>query len=475
VPAAGVSTLLKREEGVAEVPEAPADLMRLCDERDLAFGVAGPGEGLLVVRVPAPRGPGRPSGYVTARVDLRSLGPTLEAIAARRFGGHGVKLLIATHERRAVASFGVGGVTPGGSVADLPIWRSLPAETPWDRAVSVVSEHEAGGVREVGALETVPTLGWAVAIWRPEPVAYAALAEMRRQGMWVALGAALLALVVGFLTARGVTRPILRLVEQTRVIAERRWRDVQPLPARRDEIGELGQSLGSMAKELESSEEEIARQAKLRGDLSRFMSGDLVEAIVRGAHSLELGGKRAEVTVLFADVVGFTPLSEARGAEQVVSLLNELFSMMSEIVFRHGGTVDKFIGDCLMAVWGAPVPREDHAARALSAAEDMMRFLETANEEYKARFDIEVRLGIGVNSGEVIVGNIGSDKRMEYTVIGDVVNVAARLESIARPNEVLVAEGTKALVEGAFDFRFLGEKKLSGRKAETAVYALETD
>ena len=100
-------------------------------------------------------------------------------------------------------------------------------------------------------------------------------------------------------------------------------------------------------------------------------------------------------------------------------------------MFRHGGTVDKFIGDCIMAVWGAPSAQDDHAARALAAAEDMMRFLETANEGWQEKYDVEIRLGIGVNSGEAIVGNVGSDKRMEYTVIGDVVNVAARLEAIA--------------------------------------------
>jgi len=205
------------------------------------------------------------------------------------------------------------------------------------------------------------------------------------------------------------------------------------------------------------------------------MSKQLVDAIVTGEHSLSLGGKRTMVSVVFADVVGFTPLAEARQAEQIVGLLNELFSMLTEIVFRHGGTVDKFIGDCIMAVWGAPVSQEDHATRALAAAEDMMRFLETANEGWKEKYDVEIRLGIGVNSGEAIVGNIGSDKRMEYTVIGDVVNVAARLEAIAQPNQVLVSEATHALVGDAFGLRKLGDRKLTGRKTETAVYALELD
>jgi class 3 adenylate cyclase len=396
-------------------------------------------------------------------------------VAERRFGGHDVRMLIATHDRRAVVSFGMEGVAPGTSVATHPIWGSLPAGTPWNQRIGVVAELEEGGVRMVGAIETVPDLGWAVAIWRPEPVAYAALAEMREKGGMVAAFAAIFGLLVALIASRGVTGPVLALVTQARLIGERKWKEVAAPSGRSDEIGELGRAFSRMSGDLEKGEEEIARQAKLRGDLGRFMSKPLVDAIVAGEHSLSLGGKRAPISVLFADVVGFTPMAESRQAEQVVALLNELFSVLSEIVFRHGGTVDKFIGDCLMAVWGAPIAQEDHAARALSAAEDMMRFLETANEEWKEKYDVEIRLGIGVNSGEAIVGNIGSDKRMEYTVIGDVVNVAARLEAIAAPNQVLVAETTKELAGDAFVLKQLGTRKLTGRKNETAVYLLETE
>ena len=148
--------------------------------------------------------------------------------------------------------------------------------------------------------------------------------------------------------------------------------------------------------------------------------------------------------------------------------------MLTEIVFRHGGTVDKFIGDCIMAVWGAPVPQADHADRALAAAEDMMHFLEVAAAEWKKKYDVEIRLGVGVSSGEAIVGNIGSNKRMEYTVIGDVVNVAARLEGLAAPNQVLVAEGTHALASDRFELVSIGDRNLLGRKNSVHVFELVT-
>jgi adenylate cyclase len=429
----------------------------------------------VVARVPAASGTKqRPAGYVVVNANLESLRAQLEDIAVRRFGGKDISLLIATQDGQVVASFGVQGVSPGSHVGGLPIWAVLPKNMTAKKA-DFVSEHVDSGTPMVGALETVPTLGWAVAIWRPKAVAYASITEMRRNGVAVAAGAALLSLLVALFAARSVTAPILELVGVSRLIGQRRWREVSLGSPRSDEIGELSRSLEQMSSDLEKGEGEIARQAKLRGDLGRFLSKPLVDAIVRGDHPLALGGKRAPVSILFADVVGFTPLTEARDAEQIVKLLNELFSVLSEIVFRHEGTVDKFIGDCLMAVWGAPVPQEDHAARALAAAEDMMRFLETANEEWKEKYDVEIRLGIGVNSGEAIVGNIGSDKRMEYTVIGDVVNVAARLEAIAAPDQVLVAETTKELVGARFVLRRLGARRLTGRKNETEVYALEME
>lgn len=481
VPAAKVSTVIRRAAADADdAPESTPELRAAADASGVAFAVPSaapntPLRGIVVARIPSSPDAKGPPGYVVVGVDLAPLGDDLRGVAERRFGGHDVGLLISTRDRRAVATYGMPGIVPGASVADHPLWKRLSTDAPWTQRVGVVSEYPAtNGATMIGVAQTMPELDWAVAVWRPEPVAYAALAEMRRKGALVAFAAALLALIAGALTARRVTTPILELVAQARLIGERKWRKVTLGSPGDDEIGELTRSLGQMSSDLEKGEVEIAHEAKLRGDLGRFMSKPLVDAIVRGEHPLALGGKRSPVSVLFADIVGFTPLAESRDAEQVVGLLNELFSVLSEIVFRHGGTVDKFIGDCIMAVWGAPIPQEDHAARALAAAEDMMRFLETANEEWREKYDVEIRLGIGVNSGEAIVGNVGSDKRMEYTVIGDVVNIAARLEAIAQPNQVLVAETTKRLAGDKFALRELGARKLTGRKAETMVYALET-
>lgn len=475
VPAAKISTVISKQGASAKPPEGTPELRKLADEKGAAFRVTGPGQGVVIASVPSKGGPDAPKGYLVAAVPLHLLADDLRAIVERRFGAEDVGFLLVTRERAAVAWAGKQRVAAGEDVSGQPLLAALSPQLAWDRRMSAVGQAEVDGRPVVGVMETLPDLGCALAIWRPREVAFAAITEMQRRGLLVAAAAALLALAVGIAAGRGLTRPILDLVAQARLIGQRRWRDVKLEAARDDELGELTTSLGQMAKDLEEGEAEVARQQKLRGDLSRFMDKAIVEQIVRGEHPLSLGGQRANVTVLFADVVGFTPLAESREPERMVALLNELFSVLTEIVFRHGGTVDKFIGDCIMAVWGAPVPQEDHARRALSAAEDMMRFLEAANDDWKQRYDVEVRLGIGVNSGEAIVGNIGSDKRMEYTVIGDVVNVAARLEAIAAPNQVLVADATRTLAGEAFPLRHLGEQALTGRQAKTQVYALESD
>lgn len=470
VPSAGVDTIISRTDGApAAVPSLDPNTAAIADERGVAFATLPDGDGTIVVPV---RGASGVRGYVTSRVALSGVRESLADTAAARFDNAAVHIVIADEGRRAVAAFGVRGVKPGASVRDLAVWGVLPEGTTWQSRVSVISPHQSAGVAMVGGVETVPELGWAIALWRTEDSAYASLGKLRRQTAYVGVGAGLLAALIGLLAGRRVAQPIVRLAAQARLIGQRRWRDVAVESLGSDELGQLAGSLQSMAVELESSEEEIARQARLRGDLSRFLSRELVDAIVRGEHPLALGGKRMPVTVLFADVVAFTPLAESRPAEQVVALLNELFSVLAEVVFRHDGMVDKFIGDCIMAVWGAAHPADDHAARALLAAQDMMRFLETANEEWKDKYGVEIRLGIGINSGEAIVGNIGSNKRMEFTVVGDVVNIASRLEAMAQPDQVLVGEGTCEAVGAQVDLELIGERNLTGRKAASKVYSL---
>jgi len=238
----------------------------------------------------------------------------------------------------------------------------------------------------------------------------------------------------------------------------------------RDELAVLGDVLSSAAADLQASEERIREEEAIRRDLRRYLDSDLVDRVVRREQDMKLGGERREISVLFADVVAFTPIADSLAAEETVGLLNELFTILTEIVFRHEGTVDKFIGDSVMAIWGAPQLQPDHAARAIAAAEDMMRWLEAGNQGWRQKFGVTVELAIGINSGHAVVGNVGSETRMQYTAIGDVVNVAARLESIARPQQILVTHATKALAGDDFQYSSLGPRQLVGRRDPVKLF-----
>lgn len=220
--------------------------------------------------------------------------------------------------------------------------------------------------------------------------------------------------------------------------------------------------------------DDITLERRLRGVLSRYMSKDIVERILEDPRRNVLGGARGAVTVLFADIRGFTGVAEGLSAEKTVEMLNEFFSVMAEAVIENQGVVDKYIGDMIMAVFGAPFPHPSDADRALKTALDMHQALGALNARRADKGEPAIRIGVGVASGEVVLGNVGSEKRMDFTVIGDAVNTAARLESLTRRLgvEILVAESTKRASKDDFLFRQIDAVVLPGKKQVTNVFQL---
>jgi adenylate cyclase len=188
----------------------------------------------------------------------------------------------------------------------------------------------------------------------------------------------------------------------------------------------------------------LAREEVARANYSRFMPEYVVKQLLQSPDSFRLGGVNQTVTVLFADIRGFTAISEREKPEKVVGLLNKYFSVMSEIIFSHGGTLDKYIGDGLMAIFGAPTVGEEDALNAVKAAVTMQKQVSKLNEELRAEGFDSISIGIGLHTGEATIGYIGSDKRSEYTAIGDTVNLASRLESNATGGQILMTEATAA-------------------------------
>ncbi len=209
----------------------------------------------------------------------------------------------------------------------------------------------------------------------------------------------------------------------------------------------------------------------LRDTVSRYVSPEVAEEILKNPDLLQLGGRRQPVTVLFADIRNFTAMSETMAPEAVVEVLNDYFTEMVELVFRYRGTLDKFVGDALMAVFGVPVPLPHAATRAVECALAMQRHL--AQMQAQGRTPIQ-GARIGINTGEAIVGNIGSDRRMDFTVVGDVVNVAARLQELAKELEAdtLISEATYRELDKKFNLVPEKAVVLRGRKEATAIYRL---
>ncbi len=221
-----------------------------------------------------------------------------------------------------------------------------------------------------------------------------------------------------------------------------------------------------MHDELES------RNELLRQVLHRYVDNEVADIILTDPERhLKLGGETRQVTVLFADLRGFTKFTASHSAKQVVDTLNLVFDELVEIVFQNKGTFDKFLGDAIMAFYGAPLISTDDAERALHSALDMQSCFIRLQSEGGNQILSSLGLGIGIHSGEVVVGNIGSERVMDYTVIGDTVNIARRLQEVARPGEILISEATYQLVPNA-DANLLGSQSLPGHEP-VVTYALQ--
>lgn len=214
-----------------------------------------------------------------------------------------------------------------------------------------------------------------------------------------------------------------------------------------------------------------SRNQLLRQVLNRYVAEDVAEVILTDPERhMKLGGELREVTVLFADIRGFTRYTEQHAAAEVIAALNSIFQALSEVVFEHRGTFDKYLGDGLMIFFGAPVAEDDDAQRAVEAALEMQtRFQELRRTESDFA---ELGLGIGVHSGEAVVGNIGSDELMDYTVVGDVVNVAKRLQERAGPGELLLSDETYRAVDVGRPAAGR-ELELPGRRGGIKAYLIE--
>jgi adenylate cyclase len=290
----------------------------------------------------------------------------------------------------------------------------------------------------------------------------AAVNKARKEAGVITAVMVIVGLIGAVVLATLLARPIHRLVEATDAVAQGDLSVSVPVTTR-DELGVLTESFNRMARSLR--EKEMIKRA-----FSRYVAPEIAEEVLKDPEHAMLTGERRQATVLFCDIRGFTSMSERLTPEQVVSLLNDFYTLMVETVSKHDGSLQKFLGDAVLAVFGAPIAHPDHAARAVLTALDMRAAVADLAKRRRAQGLAPFEVGIGVSVGEVIAGTVGTEERMEYTVIGDSVNVASRLQDRAKPGSILLSRRTYDAVRDVVDAKSLGAIKVKGKEAEVDVY-----
>jgi PAS domain S-box-containing protein len=225
-------------------------------------------------------------------------------------------------------------------------------------------------------------------------------------------------------------------------------------------------------RELGTKVQEVSEERRVIKDMfCRYMSAEVVSNLIEFPDDLKLGGGRRNATVFFADIRGYTRFSEGREPEEIIDILNGYFSEAVERVIENRGYIDKFIGDCIMAVWGVPLPEsEEDAANAVSCALAIQKTIQSSRRRFFRKDAASLKVGIGINTGPLVAGNLGSLRRMDYSVIGDTVNIAARLEGIAGPDEIIISEAVKKCLDGAFRLEKRQAVRVKGREKPVEIY-----
>jgi len=268
--------------------------------------------------------------------------------------------------------------------------------------------------------------------------------------------------IIAFLLSRSITRPIYKLSSVAKSVGEGNF-DRAVEVRTKDEIGVLSEAFNKMIQGLKERE-------LITKTFGKYVSPEVADMILKNPEKISLKGARKELTIFFADIRGFTQLADTIEPEELVSLLNEYLSHMTKIIMKYGGTIDKFIGDAIMVFWGDPIYYEDHAVRAVKTALEMKESLKTLQKKWFEEGQRTLSMGIGINTGYVTVGNMGSDVRMDYTVIGSNVNIAARINTKAGSDQILIAKRTYGLVKDVVEVKKLEPVELKGVREPVEIY-----
>ncbi|MDR2588212.1 MAG: HAMP domain-containing protein [Spirochaetales bacterium] len=349
---------------------------------------------------------------------------------------------------------------------------------------SILAFTAGGGERVARSFYFAP-FGWHIFLTEEKAAFYSDVKAITTQTIFMIAGACAAAVLLLFFFANILTRPLVRVVEAMNGIIHSGDMASRVEVEFSDETGRLAQTFNIMINELDRAYREIKRYAfdavlaqkkeqRIRQIFQKYVPKDLIDKFFAAPESMLVGDNRM-LAVLFSDIRGFTAISENMPPDEVVSSLNRYFSGQVDIIMNRSGIVDKYIGDAIMAFWGAPIQHDDDALQAVLSAFDMLDALKEFNRHQKKAGKPEFTIGIGINYGIVTVGNIGSERKMDYTVIGDMVNLASRMEGLTKiyREEILISESIYAELQGKFPARLLDTAAVKGKTQGVKIYTVK--
>lgn len=347
------------------------------------------------------------------------------------------------------------------NLSNIPIVKMMMTN-PNPNAQSLFKDEK--GEKNLGSFQRIGFTDAAVISTVPEKVVFASVYKIQRIILFITLIALGVAIILIYIFSATLTSPIKGLMDAANYI-KKGYFDVEVPDYTRDEIGMLGQSFTDMAKGL-------AEREKMKDAFGKFVNKEIAELVLQDA--IKLGGERKDVAIFFSDIRSFTSMSEKMLPEEVVEFLNQYMSLMVGCVNETNGVVDKFIGDAIMAVWGAPVSHGNDTENAINTALLMRKALIEFNRDRGTDGKPRIHIGIGINTGAVLAGQIGSQERMEYTVIGDAVNFASRIESLNKPfaTDILISEDSYKVVKKIFNVQPMKKILVKGKKDAQQIYAV---
>jgi len=339
-----------------------------------------------------------------------------------------------------------------------------------------------GGVDRVAQSVVFKPFGWTFLVTEHRDVFYQAVNQIYIQSGFILIFTLAITLILLYLFIRYLTRPLGSIAAAMKEIIAANDLSKRVDLLYRDEIGDLGHTFNLMTGELEKAYNQIKsyafkavvaqkREQKIRNIFQKYVPSDVIDQFFSNPESMLVGDSRV-LAVLFSDIRGFTSISESMAPEQIVESLNAYFSLMVDIILNRHGIVDKYIGDAIMAFFGAPVKHEDDAFQAVQSGFDMLEALKGFNSRQAKQNRPQFRIGIGLNYGLVTIGNIGSEKKMDYTVIGDMVNLASRMEGLTKIYDVpfIISESVYKKVKKEVNCRLIDKVTVKGKKEGTRIF-----